>query len=76
GLLAYSPMAFGMLSGKYADGARPANARISLYSRFTRYTNPQAEAACARYEAVAREHVLGEGQMALAEVSSRSVIDL
>ncbi len=38
GLLAYSPMAFGMLSGKYADGARPANARISLYSRFTRYT--------------------------------------
>lgn len=36
GLLAYSPMAFGMLSGKYADGARPANARISLYSRFTR----------------------------------------
>ena len=46
GLLAYSPMAFGMLSGKYADGARPANARISLYSRFTRYTNPQAEAAC------------------------------
>uniref|UniRef100_UPI0035BE2557 aldo/keto reductase n=1 Tax=Spongiibacter tropicus TaxID=454602 RepID=UPI0035BE2557 len=74
GLLAYSPMAFGMLSGKYADGARPANARISLYSRFTRYTNPQAEAACARYVALAREHGMEPAQMALAYVTSRSFV--
>lgn len=74
GLLAYSPMAFGMLSGKYADGARPANARISLYSRFTRYTNPQAEAACARYVALAREHGLEPAQMALAYVTSRPFV--
>lgn len=74
GLLAYSPMAFGMLSGKYADGARPAKGRLSLYSRFTRYFNPQAEAACARYVALAREHGLDPAQMALAFVTSRSFV--
>ncbi|HLD66788.1 MAG TPA: NADP(H)-dependent aldo-keto reductase [Pseudomonas sp.] len=74
GLLAYSPLAFGMLSGKYANGARPAKARISLYSRFTRYTNPQAEAACARYVALAREQGLDPAQMALAFVNSRPFV--
>ncbi|PHX38440.1 aldo/keto reductase [Pseudomonas sp. NZIPFR-PS5] len=74
GLLAYSPMAFGMLSGKYADGARPAKGRLSLYSRFTRYFNPQSEAACARYVALAREHGLDPAQMALAFVTSRSFV--
>ena len=46
GLLAYSPLAFGMLSGKYENGACPANARLSLFQRFARYNNPQARAAC------------------------------
>jgi len=36
GLLAYSPLAFGMLSGKYDGGARPAKGRLTLYSRFSR----------------------------------------
>ena len=54
GLLAYSPLAFGMLSGKYANGARPADARITLFSRFSRYTNPQSQAACDRYVELAR----------------------
>ena len=74
GLLAYSPLAFGMLSGKYEDGARPENARLSLFSRFSRYTNPQAEAACARYVALAREHGLDPAQMALAYVTSRPFV--
>ena len=74
GLLAYSPLAFGMLSGKYADGARPENARLSLFSRFSRYTNPQSEAACARYVALAREHGLDPAQMALAYVTSRPFV--
>ncbi|MFC3607193.1 NADP(H)-dependent aldo-keto reductase [Stutzerimonas tarimensis] len=74
GLLAYSPLAFGMLSGKYEQGARPANARISLYSRFTRYTNPQSESACSRYVALAREHGLDPAQMALAYVTSRPFV--
>ncbi|MET1079173.1 MAG: NADP(H)-dependent aldo-keto reductase [Pseudomonas sp.] len=74
GLLAYSPLAFGMLSGKYENGARPAGGRISLYSRFTRYTNPQSERACAAYVALAREHGLDPAQMALAFVTSRPFV--
>lgn len=74
GLLAYSPMAFGMLSGKYEGGARPANARISLFSRFTRYTNPQAVAACSRYVALAHEHGLDPAQMALAFVNAQPFV--
>lgn len=74
GLLAYSPLAFGMLSGKYEGGARPAGARISLFSRFARYTNPQSEAACSRYVALAREHGLDPAQMALAFVTAQPFV--
>ncbi|HLA29546.1 MAG TPA: NADP(H)-dependent aldo-keto reductase [Pseudomonas sp.] len=74
GLLAYSPLAFGMLSGKYENGARPTNARISLFSRFSRYTNPQSEAACSRYVTLAREHGLDPAQMALAFVSAQPFV--
>src|SRR3990167_1929966 len=74
GLLAYSPLAFGMLSGKYENGARPAGARISLFSRFARYTNPESESACARYVALAREHGLDPAQMALAFVTAQPFV--
>ncbi|WPC04305.1 NADP(H)-dependent aldo-keto reductase [Pseudomonas benzenivorans] len=74
GLLAYSPLAFGMLSGKYEGGARPANARLSLFNRFTRYTNPQAQAACSRYVALAQEQGLDPAQMALAFVTARPFV--
>ncbi|MGE4406581.1 NADP(H)-dependent aldo-keto reductase [Pseudomonas sp.] len=74
GLLAYSPLAFGMLSGKYENGAQPANARITLFQRFARYTNPQAKAACSRYVALAREHGLDPAQMALAYVTAQPFV--
>jgi aryl-alcohol dehydrogenase-like predicted oxidoreductase len=74
GLLAYSPMAFGMLSGKYENGARPPNARLSLFSRFSRYTNPQSVATCSRYVALAREHDLNPAQMALAFVTAQPFV--
>ncbi len=74
GLLAYSPLAFGMLSGKYENGARPANARIPLFSRFARYTNPQAIAACSRYVTLAREHGLDPAQMALTFVTRQPFV--
>lgn len=74
GLLAYSPLAFGMLSGKYENGARPANARITLFSRFARYTNPQAIAACSRYVTLAREHGLDPAQMALTFVTRQPFV--
>jgi aryl-alcohol dehydrogenase-like predicted oxidoreductase len=71
GLLAYSPLGFGVLSGKYLDGARPAGARLSLFPDYTRYSNPAAESATARYVALAREHGLDPARMALAFVNSR-----
>ena len=71
GLLAYSPLAFGVLSGKYLHGARPAGARLSLFERFTRYTNPNAERATEAYVEIARAHELDPAQMALAYINSR-----
>ncbi|WP_407312175.1 NADP(H)-dependent aldo-keto reductase [Pseudomonas sp. nanlin1] len=74
GLLAYSPLAFGMLSGKFENGARPANARLTLFSRFARYNAPQTVAACSRYVALAREHRLDPAQMALAYVTAQPFV--
>ncbi|QKZ06692.1 NADP(H)-dependent aldo-keto reductase [Pseudomonas eucalypticola] len=74
GLLAYSPMAFGMLSGKFENGAKPAGARLTLFSRFSRYSNPQSVAACSRYVALAREHGLDPAQMALAFVTQQPFV--
>jgi aryl-alcohol dehydrogenase-like predicted oxidoreductase len=71
GLLAYSPLAFGVLSGKYLNGAKPAGTRLVLFDRFTRYTNPQANAATEAYINLAKENGLDPSQMALAYVNSR-----
>ncbi|WP_437882060.1 NADP(H)-dependent aldo-keto reductase [Pseudomonas sp. LRF_L74] len=74
GLLAYSPLAFGVLSGKYLDGARPAKGRLTLFDRFQRYNNPQAEIAARRYVELARDHGLDAAQLALAFVTSRPFV--
>lgn len=74
GLLAYSPLAFGVLSGKYLDGVRPEGARLTLFERFQRYTNPLAEEATRAYVQIARDHDLDPAQMALAFVNSRSFL--
>ncbi len=71
GLLAYSPLGFGVLSGKYLNGAQPHGSRLSLFPDYTRYSNPAAASATARYAALAREHRLDPAQMALAFVNSR-----
>jgi aryl-alcohol dehydrogenase-like predicted oxidoreductase len=71
GLLAYSPLGFGVLSGKYLDGARPPAARLTLFSRFTRYTGERIERAVRAYVGLARAHGLDPAQMALAYVYSR-----
>lgn len=74
GLLAYSPLAFGMLTGKYAKGAKPEGARLSLFSRFARYNNPETVRACEQYVQLAKEHGLDAAQMALAYVTSRPFV--
>ena len=73
GLLAYSPLAFGML-GQYEGGARPAQARLTLFSRFSRYSNPQTVSACSRYVQLARQHGLDPAQMALAFVTRQPFV--
>ncbi|USD41670.1 NADP(H)-dependent aldo-keto reductase [Vibrio sp. SCSIO 43135] len=73
-LLAYSPLAFGCLSGKYLDGARPEGARCSLFERFSRYFTPQGIKATQAYVDVANKHGLDPAQMALAFVNQRPFV--
>ncbi|CAN5132731.1 NADP(H)-dependent aldo-keto reductase [soil metagenome] len=75
-LLAYSPLAFGTLTGKYdalglADPAKPG--RLSLFESFLkqRWARPAALAAAKRYNALARDHGLTPTALALAWVGSR-----
>jgi len=70
-LLAYSPLAFGMLSGKYMGGAMPEDSRLALFERFVRYGNPYAEAATEAYVKLARENGMDPSQFAIAFVNSR-----
>lgn len=74
GLMAYSPLAFGMLTGKYRHGARPENARITMFSRFQRYSNEASTDSMERYCEVAEMHGLDPAQMALAFVQSREFV--
>lgn len=53
-LLAYSSLAFGTLSGKYLNGAKPAGARNTLFTRFNRYSGQQTQLAIAEYVALAK----------------------
>ena len=71
GLLAYSPLAFGALSGKYLNDAKPAGARITLFSQFSRYLNPEGVKCTEAYFKLAKEHGLDPAQMALAFINSR-----
>lgn len=74
GLLAYSPLAMGVLAGKYLNGARPEGARMTLFTRFDRYTKPQAELATAEYVQLARDHGLSPATMALAFVNQQPFV--
>jgi len=70
-LLAYSPMAFGVLSGKYLNGARPEGSRLALFPHYQRYLSEKGQQATAAYVELARAHGLDPAQMALAFVTSR-----
>lgn len=73
-LLAYSCLAFGVLTGKYLNGAKPEGARNTLFSRFTRYSSAQSQAAVAAYVEVAKRHNLDAAQMALAFVRQQPFV--
>lgn len=71
GLLAYSPMAFGVLSGKYVKGTAADNARLKLFPRFARYSGEQATEATKRYLQIAEDSGMTLAQMSLAFVNER-----
>lgn len=68
GLLAYSPLGGGTLTGKYLDGAVPPGSRRSIDPRKSRYATPRADGAVRRYLDIARRHGLDPAQMAVAWV--------
>jgi aryl-alcohol dehydrogenase-like predicted oxidoreductase len=74
GLLAYSPLAQGWLTGKYLDGAVPEGSRKALYNRMQRYEGPGAEAAMRSYIALARDHGLDPAQLALKFCDTRAFV--
>lgn len=74
GLLAWSPLGGGMISGKYLDGARPPGARWSIEHRQIARDTPQANDAVKAYIALARDYGLDVCQMALAFVNSRPFV--
>ena len=71
GLLAYSPLACGALSGKHVNGVQK-NTRVSLYPEyFTRYTNPQALLATKAYHDLSLEVGIELTHMALAFINKQ-----
>ena len=66
GLLAYSPLAFGYLSGKYRENHLPKKSRIALNKDFwTRYNKPNSEKAIDAYYKIAQKYKLDLAQMSL-----------
>ena len=73
-LLAYSPMAFGVLSGKYIKGTADENARLKLFPRFARYSSEQATEATKQYLKLAEDNGMSLAQMSLAFVNQQPFV--
>ena len=75
GLLAYSPLAFGMLTGKYDNGAKPDGARLTLYAdMYTRYTKPKGLKYSEKFNSLASQNGLSPTEMALGFVNSQRFV--
>lgn len=74
GLLAYSPLGFGVLSGKYLSGEKLPDTRLNLFPNFTRYNSEQCKNAVKLYSGLAQEHNLHPVELALAFVQQSSFV--
>ncbi|RZW47092.1 MAG: NADP(H)-dependent aldo-keto reductase [Flavobacteriaceae bacterium] len=74
GLLPYSPLAFGVLTGKYIEGTAAPNARLKLFERFSRYSSAEATEATRKYLQLAKNHNISLTQMALAFVNQQPFV--
>jgi aryl-alcohol dehydrogenase-like predicted oxidoreductase len=74
GLLAYSPLGFGVLSGKYLKGNMPSDSRLKLFPNLSRFSGENSMKATMMYHNVSQKHGLSLTQMALSFVSSRPFV--
>ena len=74
GLLAYSPLGFGVLSGKYRNGNMPDNSRLKLFSNLARFSNEKCFEATELYYNIATKHNLSLTEMSLAFVNDRPFV--
>ncbi|MCH9659304.1 MAG: NADP(H)-dependent aldo-keto reductase [Bacteroidetes bacterium] len=74
GYLPYSPLAFGVLSGKYLNNQKPAGARVTLFPNYSRYSSESSLRATAMYADIANKFGLTLPQMALAFVNERPFV--
>ena len=74
GYLVYSPLAFGVLSGKYLNNEKPAEARVSLFPNYSRYSSESSAKATEKYAAIAKKYGLSLTQMALAFVNQQPFV--
>jgi|TARA_B110000263_G_C15309444_1_gene512237 aryl-alcohol dehydrogenase-like predicted oxidoreductase len=74
GLMAYSPMAFGVLSGKYRENKLPNNSRLNLFPNYNRYSSDQSREATERYFKIAKENNLSLTELSLAFVTDRPFV--
>jgi len=71
GLLAYSPLGFGVLSGKYLHNQFPEQARLTRYQNYRRYMNANGIKMTEKYVQLAQTHGLVPAQMSLAFILTR-----
>ena len=74
GLLAYSPLAFGLLSGKYHDGSDVSTSRITLFPKLGRYNDPNVVMVAKKYFEIAKKYGLSPTQLSLAYVNTRKFV--
>lgn len=74
GLLAYSPLAFGVLSGKYLNGNLPENSRLKLFPQYSRYSSQQSQNLVEKYADLANELEISLTQLSLAFVNHREFL--
>ena len=73
GLMAYSPLGFGFLTGKYLNGY-PEKSRMKTFPNFIRYTNENCFKATQLYKELAESNGLTLTQMALAFVNQQNLV--
>ena len=74
GLLAYSPMAFGVLSGKFLTGEDHPNARIKLFPQYSRYSSPQCTEATRMYQEISKKNGLTLTELSLAFIEQQPFV--